>query len=152
MQNQGSDIEVTLKVSDIERVVRDAKIRQIVEDCQTQGKDIGACTEDAVLERLVDLFSEEGAAPFTPASMATWVNGGPADACRPCAMPVAIQWYKEELETEGQSALAISLEQIALAEDPLTTAQEMDRLKGVVAPKLKLRLLDFDAAIQANSP
>lgn len=150
MNNQGSDIEVTLKVSDIERVVKDAKIKEIVETCQTQGKDIGACTEDAVLERLIDLFSEEGP-PLTPDPMTVWVNGGPADACRPCALPVAIQWYKEELEAEGQSGLASGLEAIALAEDPLTTAQEMDRLKEVVAPKLKLRLLDFDATTQANT-
>ena len=151
MTNQGSDIEVTLRVSDIERVVRDAKIQDIVANCQAQGKAIGPCTEDAVLERLIDLFSEE-ASPLTPEPMALWVEAGPADACRPCALPIAIQWYKEELEAEGQSVLATSLERIALAEDPLTTAQEMDRLKGVVAPKLKLRLLDFDAAIQANSP
>ena len=150
MQNS-PDIEITLNLSDVERVVKDSKIRQIVENCQTQGKDVGACTEDAVLERLIDLFSEE-AAPFTPEPMATWVNAGPADACRPCALPIAIQWYKEELETEGQNALATGLEQIALAEDALTTAQEMDRLKGVVPPKLKLRLLDFDAATQANTP
>ena len=152
MTNQGSDIEVTLRVSDIERVVRDAKIQEIVADCQAQGKAIGPCTEDAVLERLIDLFSEEGAAPFTPEPMAAWVDGGPAEACRPCALPVAIQWYKEELETEGQRALATGLEAIALAEDPLTTALEMDRLKAVVAPNVKLRLLDFDAATQANTP
>jgi hypothetical protein len=150
MQNS-NDIEVTLKVSDIERVVKDAKIKEIVEDCRLQGKDIGACTEDAVLERLVDLFSEDGP-PLKAEPMATWVNEGPADACRPCALPVAIQWYKEELEAEGQSSLATSLEAIALAEDPLTTAQEMDRLKNVVGPKLKLRLLDFDATTQANTP
>lgn len=151
MTTQGSDIEVTLKVSDIERVVKDAKIREIVANCQTQGGNLGACTEDAVLERLIDLFSEEGA-PFTPEPMAAWVNAGPADACRPCALPVAIQWYKEELQTEGQGALAAGLEAIALVEDPLTTAKELDRVKGVVGPKLKLRLLDFDAATQANSP
>ena len=151
MTNQGSNIEVTLRVSDIERVVRDAKIQDIVANCQAEGKPIGPCTEDAVLERLIDLFSEE-ASPLTPEPMALWVGAGPTDACRPCALPIAIQWYKEELEAEGQSVLATSLERIALAEDPLTTAQEMDRLKGVVAPKLKLRLLDFDAATQANTP
>ena len=151
MNTLGSDIEVTLRLSDIERVVKDAKIKDIIKDCEVQGGNLGACAEDAILERLIDLFSEESA-PFTPESMATWVNGGPADACRPCALPVAIQWYKEELETEGQGALATSLETIALAEDPLTTAREMDRLKAVVAPNVKLRLLDFDAATQANTP
>ena len=151
MVNQGSDIEVTLRLSDIERVVRDAKIKEIVANCESQGKDLGACTEDAVLERLIDLFSEE-AAPITPEPMALWVDAGPADACRPCALPIAIQWYKEELEAHGQGTLATGLERIALAEDPLTTAQELDRLKAVVAPNVKLRLLDFDAATQANTP
>ena len=151
MSSQGSDIEVTLKVSDIERVVRDAGIKQIIKDCEVQGKDVGLCAEGAILERLIDLFSEEGPA-FTPALMADWVNKGPTDACRPCALPVAIQWYKEELETEGQTGLAANLERVALSEDPLTTARELDRLKEIVAPKLKLRLLDFDAATQANTP
>ena len=150
MNNQDSDIEVTLKVSDIERVVRDAGIKEIIKECETQGTEVGACAEDRILERLVDLFSEEGD-PLTAEPMAVWVNGGPADACRPCALPVAIQWYKEELEADGQRALASGLEAIALAEDPLTTAREMDRLKEVVQPKLKLRLLDFDATTQANT-
>lgn len=151
MSNQGIDIEVTLKVSDIERVVRDAGIKEIIKDCELEGKDVGACAEGAILERLVDLFSEEEAT-FTPELMADWVNKGPADACRPCALPVAIQWYREELALEGQPDLAANLEKVALAEDPLTTARELDRLKVVVAPKLKLRLLDFDAATQANTP
>ena len=151
MTNQGSDIEVTLRVSDIERVVRDAKIQEIVANCQAQGKPVGPCTEDAVLERLIDLFSEAGE-PFTTEPMAAWIDGGPADACRPCALPIAIQWYTEELQTQGQNELAAGLERIALAEDPLTTAHELDRLKAVVAPNVKLRLLDFDAATQANTP
>lgn len=149
-------IEVTIKVTDLERIVKDARVKEIVEQCSLKGADLGACVEVALLDRLVEIFSEEGQPGVNPEAppkpMQDWVTVGPADGCRPCALPVALQWYKDELTTEGQSELAAQLEQVGTSEDPLTTAKEMDRIKDVVTPKTRGRLLEFDATTQANTP
>ena len=145
------EIEVQLPVKDIQRIVKDAKVREIVAKCeQTEPGRIGECVEGELLDRLVQMFSEDA----TPVSMERWVAEDPDPAradCRPCALPVTIQWYSGELKARGLETLAKKLEETALTTDPLTSAKELDNIKAVVDGDTRKRLLDFDAATQANS-
>ena len=144
-------IEVTLSLIDIQRVVKDAGVRQIIEQCALTGEQLGACVEDRLLERLVQLFSE-AEPPLIPIPLADWVVAGPADGCRPCALPITIGWYRDALKERGYGDVAEQLEKAATHEDPLTTAKRMDTIKATVRPEVRRHLIDLDAAVQANSP
>ena len=148
---------LTLASKDIERIVRDAKVREIVEQCSTQeaGR-IGECVEAGLLDRLIELFAQdEDGLVLVPVSMQKWIETDPnpedSDKCRTCALPVTIQWYRDELKLRNQSELAKRIESIGLSANPLTAAKELDNIKLAVDEETRKRLLDFDAATQANA-
>ena len=152
-----NDIEVTLSVQDIEKVVRDVRIKEIIAECEIKEPgNIGACTEDRLLDRLMDIFDREEQDPnFKLTSMADWINNDPDpnnnENCRPCALPVTLAWYRDELKNTGRNDLATRLTEISLSANPLTVAQELDSIKSSVGAKERARLLDFDAATQVNN-
>ena len=154
MQQRKDEIEFTLPLRDIEKIVKDSRIKELISECERDSPgEIGGCVEDKLLDRLVEIFSEEEEI-ITPIPMKEWVESDPnpddGEACRPCALPVTLQWYAEELRANGEERLAKNLENTGLTEDPLTTAEEMDNIKDAVGAKLRERLLELDATTQAN--
>lgn len=155
------EIQVTLSVKDIEKIVRDSKVKELVEECAiNEPGRIGECAETLLLDRLVEIFSEESQDSESheekkSESMEDWIKNDPdpdsPDQCRPCALPIALAWYKEELKEQGRDDLAEELKNTGLSSDHLTTAKEMDNIKDAVDTKLKERLLEFDATTQANT-
>ena len=148
---------LTLASKDIERIVRDAKVREIVEQCSIQeaGR-IGECVEAGLLDRLIELFAQdEDGLVLVPVSMQEWIETDPnpedSDKCRPCALPVTIGWYMNELESRKRFDLARKIERVGLSANPLTAAKELDSIKSAVDEETRNRLLDFDAATQANA-
>lgn len=148
------NIEISLPLSDIERVVRDPKIRDLVDSCAANepGR-VGECVQDLLLERLIELYTEDEP-ELLP--MKNWIADDPdpsdEENCRPCALPVTITWYADELKERGRADLADELERTGVALPPLTVAEEMDRIKAIVEPETRARLEDFDKATQVNSP
>ena len=148
-------LSVTLSVQDIEKVVRDVRIKEIIAECEIkEPSNIGGCAEGKLLDRLVEIF-DDGEPDFKPAKMADWIKTDPnpedGEICRPCALPITVRWYKDELVKLGRKDLATKLEGIGLSANPLTLAQELDTIKDVVGAKERARLLDFDAATQVNN-
>lgn len=153
-------LSVTLSVQDIEKVVRDIRIKEIIAECEVKEPgNIGACAEGELLERLIDIFDREEPdreePDYKPVKMADWIKSDPDpdgnENCRSCALPVTLQWYRDELRTMNRNDLATRLEGIGLSANPLTVAQELDSIKDVVGAKERARLLDFDAATQVNN-
>ena len=148
-------LNITLSVQDIEKVVRDVRIKEIIAECELKEPgNIGMCAEDKLLERLIDIFDHEEP-DFKPVKMADWIKTDPDpngdENCRSCAIPVTVAWYRDELKNMKRNDLAARLEEIGLNANPLTTAQELDNIKDVVGAKERERLLDFDAATQVNN-
>lgn len=158
MSKPEDTLSVTLSVQDIEKVVRNVRIKEIIAECEIKEPgNIGACAEDELLERLMDIFDpdEQEGSDFVPVKMADWIKSDPDpdgnETCRSCALPVTLQWYRDELKNMNRSDLATRLERISLSANPLTVAQELDTIKDVVGAKGRARLLDFDAATQVNN-
>ena len=52
-------IEVTLTLSDMKKVIDDGKVKELVQLCgETEPGNVGACVEDALMDRLTEIFSE----------------------------------------------------------------------------------------------
>lgn len=154
MVEKSEGFSAMLSVQDIERVVKDVRIKEIIAECELKETgNIGGCAEGELLERLIDIFDHEE--PLQPIPMADWIKTDPhpdgSEICRPCALPITVRWYKDELESMGRKDLATRLEGISLSANPLTTAQELDTIKNTVGAKERARLLDFDAATQVNN-
>ena len=160
--NNELGVEVTLSLSDMKKVLGDGKIKELVEQCAETASgsgDVGSCVEDALLERLTEMFEEpneeSNEEPLQPVPMADWIkndpNPGDDEICRPCALPITVRWYRDELTNIGRKDLAARLVEIGLGANPLTTAEELDNIKNVVGAKERARLLDFDAATQVNN-
>ena len=150
-----NDVEFTLPVQDIERIVKDARIKEIIAECNvTAPGHIGECAEEKLLERLLDMFGNDEP-DYNPVSMSEWIKSDPnpdgGETCRPCALPITVQWYRDELKNMNRNDLATRLEGIGLSANPLTVAQELDTIKDIVGAKERARLLDFDAATQVNN-
>ena len=76
-----------------------------------------------------------------------WLDGD-TSYCRPCIMPVPIDWYQQELRERGQGDLADELERARMTEDPATVAQVMDSIKEKVNHDTRYRLMEFDCYTQ----
>lgn len=153
--------DITLSLSDVEKVLRDPEIRDLIDTCAIDSPgNIGVCVQDLLLDRLMTMFTpeEELAAQegdvLDAMSLVAWLESDPnpddLENCRPCALPVTLRWYSDYLRENGQPQLAYTLERKGLQDDPLTWVKEMDRIKSIVAPELRDRLLDFDKSTQAN--
>lgn len=139
-----------LSLSDLGKVMNDPIVREIIKGCSLDSSPAD-CIKGPLLDRVIEMFAPAPASqPLL--TMEKWVETGDpsADSCRPCALPVTLQWYAEELEKNGLSDLSAQIKDIGLTADPLTLAREMDRVKATVEPGLRSRLLDFDQAIQVN--
>jgi hypothetical protein len=85
--------------------------------------------------------------------MEAWLSEDQEGLCKPCVLPVALAWYSEALEEQGQGPMADSLK--ALANDPsiqpLQLAQELDRIKATVPSDLAQYLKELDCTVQVNA-
>jgi len=140
------DVEISIPLSELEQLLRDQEFRDLVDSCNGEG----SCVAEALLERLVERYS-----PIQPSSMEEWIATDPneddPENCRPCRIPIVVQWYCDELTEADLPAEAEELEQVALNDDPLTVAAKLDTIKASVSGQLKDRLAEFDATTQANS-
>jgi len=68
--------------------------------------------------------------------------------CRPCILPVAIDWYHQELTEKGHADLAEELDRVRMTLDSSETCKVMDNIKDRVPVDLRHQLLDFDCATQ----
>ena len=84
-------------------------------------------------------------------SMADWFEQ--TDNCSPCILSVAVPWYVEALEENGEPSEASALSRFAQDQQngPLKVAQEMDRVKARVGPGLSTYLKELDCTIQVNA-
>ncbi|MEM2905028.1 MAG: hypothetical protein QW587_04735 [Candidatus Bathyarchaeia archaeon] len=86
-------------------------------------------------------------------TMSNWIKEGGQKICRPCVLPILIQWYQSELTESGREHLARRLSKLVDKADlaPEEVAEELDRIKETVDDaSLKLRLREFDCTIQAS--
>ena len=87
-------------------------------------------------------------------SLEDWLQAeDPDTTCKPCVLPVALQWYVETLDENGLAEMARGLETSAKSPtiDPLTLAQELDTIKARVDPNLRNRLRELDCTLQVNA-
>lgn len=143
--------QVSLSLEELQRAINDPEVAALIESCAISAPgQIGSCAQEALLKRLVEVFG--GEAQFV--SMTDWVRQDPNPddpiQCRPCAIPVTLQWYRDHLAEQGYSELSDALQRKGLGDSPLTVVEEMDRIKAVVSDEVRERLLDFDRATQAN--
>ena len=156
--NNELGVEVTLTLTDMKKVLSDGKVKEIVEQCEETASgtgEVASCVEDALLERLTEMFSESSEEIIQPILMVDWIKNDPnpedGEICRPCALPITVRWYRDELKKMNRNDLATRLEGIGLGANPLTMAEELDNIKSSVGAKERARLLDFDAATQVNN-
>jgi hypothetical protein len=82
--------------------------------------------------------------------MEQWVKEG-SDFCRPCILPVTIDWYRQELTERGHLELVEEIDKARMSEDPDATCRAMDAIKDRVPIDLKYRLLEFDCSTQEHA-
>ena len=168
------EAEITLPLSELQSVMEDPAIRELIDSCAINSPgNIGACVQEEILDVLVKKFGGDpvdlglGAEVYTdidtsgepdvvPGSlgMAKWVEDDPnppdSDECRPCALPITVQWYRDTLNEAGRGDLSSELVRIGETKAPLTVAETMDRIKTIVSDDVKQRLEEHDATTQAN--
>jgi hypothetical protein len=153
--------DITLSLGDVEKVLRDPELRDLIDSCALdQPGSIGVCVQDLLLDRLVTMFTPDEELEAQPGDvtdampLVDWLENDPnpddLENCRPCALPVTLRWYSDYLRENGLPQLAIGLERKGLQDQPLTWVKEMDRIKSIVDPDVRERLLDFDKSTQAN--
>ena len=79
--------------------------------------------------------------------MKQWVEED-TELCRPCIMPVTIDWYHQELEKKGHHDLAEELTELRMTEDTVAVAELLDRIKETVPLDTRHQLMEFDCATQ----
>ncbi len=166
--------EVTLPLSELLSVIQDPEIQGLIDTCAVNSPgNIGACVSEQLLEVLVKKFGGDpadldlrgeiytdidtsGDPDVTPGSvsMTEWIKDDPdpedSENCRPCALPITVGWYVEELDAAGEEHLSAELRDAGAKEAPLTVAETMDRIKAIVSGDVKERLEEHDATTQAN--
>lgn len=166
--------EVTLPLSELQSVIEDPDIRALIDSCAIKSPgSVGACVQEELLDLLVKKFGGEPAdldlrgeiytdidtsgdpevAPGS-VSMTEWIKDDPnpedSENCRPCALPITVGWYVEDLDAAGEEHLSAELRDAGAKEAPLTVAETMDRIKAIVSGDVKERLEEHDATTQAN--
>lgn len=68
--------------------------------------------------------------------------------CRPCILPVTIDWYHQELNKRGYPELAQELDNVRMTLDSTATCELMDKLKDKLPLEVRHQLLEFDCATQ----
>ena len=76
---------------------------------------------------------------------------GDTNFCRPCILPVTIDWYRQDLIEWGHQELVEEIDKARLTEDPDATCKVMDAIKGKVPVDLKYRLMEFDCSTQEHA-
>ncbi|MBU1082767.1 MAG: hypothetical protein KKB59_20020 [Spirochaetes bacterium] len=83
-------------------------------------------------------------------SMENWIEGD-TTFCRPCILPVTIDWYRQELAERGHPELVEELDRARMSEDPDATCRIMDTIKDKVQVDLRYRLMEFDCSTQEHA-
>lgn len=85
-------------------------------------------------------------------NMEEWLKGAGLN-CEPCVFSVAVPWYVEALQEQGEAEKASAFSQLATrsGSTPLKLAQEMDRIKASVSPGLATYLKELDCTVQFNA-
>jgi hypothetical protein len=166
--------EVTLPLSELQSVIEDPEIRALIDSCAIKSPgSIGACVQEELLDVLVKKFGGDpadlamrgevytdinmsGEPDVVPGSegMAAWIRDDPnppdSELCRPCALPVTVQWYVDTLEEAELHDLSRELRDVGEDQAPLTVAETLDSIKANVSDDVKQRLEEHDATTQAN--
>lgn len=82
--------------------------------------------------------------------MEEWIEGD-TNFCRPCILPVTIDWYRQELSERGHQELVEEIDKARMTEDPDATCKVMDGIKDKVPVDLKYRLMEFDCSTQEHA-
>ena len=82
--------------------------------------------------------------------MEEWIEGD-TNFCRPCILPVTIDWYRQELSERGHQELVEEIDKARMTEDPDATCKVMDAIKDKVPVDLKYRLMEFDCSTQEHA-
>jgi len=82
--------------------------------------------------------------------LGTWIKGD-TTFCRPCILPVTIDWYRQELAERGQQDLVEEIDKARMTEDPEATCKAMDAIKDRVPVDLRYRLMEFDCSTQEHA-
>lgn len=82
--------------------------------------------------------------------MEQWISKD-IEFCRPCVLPVTIDWYRQELAERGHPELIEELDQARMTEDAIATCRAMDTIKDKVPLGLKYRLMEFDCDTQVHA-
>ena len=83
-------------------------------------------------------------------SMEQWISGD-TKFCRPCVLPVTIDWYRQELTERGHIELVEELDKARMTEDPDATCRVMDAIKERLPVDLRYRLMEFDCSTQEHA-
>jgi hypothetical protein len=83
-------------------------------------------------------------------SLEEWIQGD-TEFCRPCILPVTIDWYRQELEERGHIDLVEEIDRARMSEDPEATCKVMDNIKDKVPVDLRYRLMEFDCSTQEHA-
>jgi len=81
-----------------------------------------------------------------------WIKEKNQKICRPCTLPILVQWYTSELKEVGKEDVGKNLVVLTEKENvtPDEVAEELDNIKEKVDGPLKARLKEFDCTIQIN--
>lgn len=71
--------------------------------------------------------------------------------CRPCILPVTLDWYQQELSERGHIELVEELDKARMTEDPEIACRAMDVIKDKVTADLRYRLMEFDCSTQEHA-
>jgi len=82
--------------------------------------------------------------------MEEWIEGD-TNFCRPCILPVTIDWYRQELSERGHQELVEEIDKARMTEDPDATCKVMDAIKDRVPVDLRYRLMEFDCLTQEHA-
>lgn len=82
--------------------------------------------------------------------MEKWIQGD-TTFCRPCILPVTIDWYRQELAERGRQDLVEEIDNARMTEDTEATCKAMDAIKDKVPVDLKYRLMEFDCSTQEHA-
>jgi len=83
-------------------------------------------------------------------SMEQWISED-TKFCRPCVLPVTIDWYRQELTERGHIELVEELDKARMTEDPDATCRVMDAIKERLPVDLRYRLMEFDCSTQEHA-
>jgi len=83
-------------------------------------------------------------------SMEQWIKGD-TTFCRPCVLPVTIDWYRQELNERGHPELVEEIDKARMTEDPDATCRVMDAIKERLPVDLRYRLMEFDCSTQEHA-